>query len=69
MDRELSQMSIIGLEVIEWKLVPQNVPHKKNQPRKELVISDLERIQTSNLLSRNQVHYSVMLRGLYIDYQ
>ena len=26
--------------------------------------SDLGRIQTCNLLSRNQVHYSVMLRGL-----
>lgn len=25
--------------------------------------SDLDRIQTCNLLSRNQVHYSVMLRG------
>ncbi len=25
---------------------------------------DLGRIQTCNLLSRNQVHYSVMLRGL-----
>ncbi len=29
-----------------------------------LFISDLGRIQTCNLLSRNQVHYSVMLRGL-----
>lgn len=27
---------------------------------------DLGRIQTSNLLSRNQVHYSVMLRGLLL---
>ena len=27
--------------------------------------SDLGEIQTPNLLSRNQVHYSVMLRGLY----
>ncbi len=26
--------------------------------------SDLGEIQTPNLLSRNQVHYSVMLRGL-----
>ena len=26
---------------------------------------DLGRIQTFNLLSRNQVHYSVMLRGLF----
>ena len=26
---------------------------------------DLGRIQTCNLLSRNQVHYSVMLRGLF----
>ena len=29
------------------------------------IICDLGRIQTCNLLSRNQVHYSVMLRGLY----
>ena len=28
---------------------------------------DLGRIQTFNLLSRNQVHYSVMLRGLIAD--
>ena len=28
-----------------------------------LIFSDLDRIQTCNLLSRNQVHYSVMLRG------
>ncbi len=27
-------------------------------------LCDLGRIQTCNLLSRNQVHYSVMLRGL-----
>ena len=26
-------------------------------------VGDLGRIQTYNLLSRNQVHYSVMLRG------
>ena len=31
--------------------------------------SDLGEIQTPNLLSRNQVHYSVMLRGLYPDNQ
>ena len=30
-----------------------------------LIFSDLDRIQTCNLLSRNQVHYSVMLRGLW----
>ena len=29
--------------------------------------SDLDRIQTYNLLSRNQVHYSVMLRGHFED--
>ena len=29
----------------------------------DYVICDLGRIQTCNLLSRNQVHYSVMLRG------
>ena len=28
------------------------------------MFSDLGRIQTCNLLSRNQMHYSVMLRGL-----
>ena len=28
-----------------------------------LFIRDLGKIQTCNLLSRNQVHYSVMLRG------
>ena len=33
------------------------------------IIRDLGRIQTCNLLSRNQVHYSVMLRGHYIDIQ
>ncbi len=32
-----------------------------------LFISDLDRIQTYNLLSRNQVHYSVMLRGHFED--
>ena len=26
-------------------------------------LCDLDRIQTCNLLSRNQVHYSVMLQG------
>ena len=31
--------------------------------------SDLGEIQTPNLLSRNQVHYSVMLRGLNVVYQ
>ncbi len=29
-------------------------------------IRDLGRIQTCNLLSRNQVHYSVMLRGHWL---
>ena len=31
-----------------------------------LFFSDLGRIQTCNLLSRNQVHYSVMLRGRFV---
>ena len=30
-----------------------------------VIFSDLDRIQTCNLLSRNQVHYSVMLRGRF----
>ena len=30
------------------------------------LICDLGRIQTCNLLSRNQVHYSVMLRGHFV---
>ena len=32
-----------------------------------LRFSDLGRIQTCNLLSRNQVHYSVMLRGPILE--
>ena len=44
-------------------------PFKNKKPlliEKQLVRvckSDLGRIQSCNLLSRNQVHYSVMLRG------
>ena len=44
-----------------------NLKHKKrrtNSCESILRFSDLGRIQTCNLLSRNQVHYSVMLRGL-----
>ena len=36
---------------------------KKRGSVNSLIFSDLGRIQTCNLLSRNQVHYSVMLRG------
>ena len=39
-------------------------PKKKRGSVNFLIFSDLGRIQTCNLLSRNQVHYSVMLRGL-----
>ena len=39
-------------------------PKKKRGSVNSLIFSDLGRIQTCNLLSRNQVHYSVMLRGL-----
>ena len=39
-------------------------PKKKRGSVNSLILSDLGRIQTCNLLSRNQVHYSVMLRGL-----
>ena len=33
------------------------------------VLGDLGRIQTFNLLSRNQVRYSVAPRGLIVNYQ
>ena len=40
-----------------------------NKTKKELIkltpTCDLGGIQTPNLLSRNQMHYSVMLRGLF----
>ena len=36
----------------------------KKQPEK-LLFRDLDRIQTCNLLSRNQMRYSVAPRGLY----
>ena len=40
---------------------------KKGKPfGKPFNICDLGRIQTCNLLSRNQVHYSVMLRGRFV---
>ena len=45
----------------------RNIKHKKwrtDSCESILRFSDLGRIQTCNLLSRNQVHYSVMLRGL-----
>ena len=44
-------------------------PKKKRGSDNSLIISDLGRIQTCNLLSRNQVHYSVMLRGQNVDLQ
>ena len=46
-----------------------NYTQKKRESDNSLIISDLGRIQTCNLLSRNQVHYSVMLRGQNIDLQ
>ena len=42
-----------------------SVQSKKGEKHTLLIPScDLGRIQTCNLLSRNQMHYSVMLRGL-----
>ena len=48
---------------------PKLYPKKKRGSDNSLIISDLGRIQTCNLLSRNQVHYSVMLRGQNVDLQ
>ena len=56
--KELSQMNLKSLEVNyqgRSKSCLLNLYTKKNQSRKELVFSDLGRIQTCNLLSRNQV--------------
>ena len=39
---------------------------KERLPYLAAFLSDLGRIQTCNLLSRNQVHYSVMLRGHFV---
>ncbi len=45
----------------------QTVKQKRLQSLETLTnISDLDWIQTSNLLSRNQVRYSVAPRGLFL---
>ncbi len=46
----------------------QIVSRKKKDPQIKVSLNrcDLGGIQTPNLLSRNQMHYSVMLRGLLI---
>ena len=55
--------------MILTKLRFENSTNKKNTQASlvfflfVLFIRDLGKIQTCNLLSRNQVHYSVMLRG------
>ncbi len=41
----------------------KSIKHKK--PQQMLGFCDLDWIQTSNLLSRNQVRYSVAPRGLF----
>ena len=55
--------AIIGLKSLNR--YPFCYPKKQRGSVNFLILSDLGRIQTCNLLSRNQVHYSVMLRGLY----
>ena len=56
--------AIIGLKSLNR--YPFCYPKKQRGSVNFLIISDLGRIQTCNLLSRNQVHYSVMLRGLNV---
>ena len=65
-DIELSQMSAIGSEVKCQENRVIRYPKKETSSCNELVFRDLERTQTSNLLSRNQVHYSIMLRGPFL---
>lgn len=42
---------------------------KIKNPANKQDFSDLDRIQTCNLLSRNQVRYSVAPRGLFLGLQ
>ena len=55
----------VGLKILNR--YPFCYPKKKRGSINSLIFSDLGRIQTCNLLSRNQVHYSVMLRGLKVS--
>ena len=55
--------------IILWQELCANSVQVKKPKRDYMFVipylhCDLGRIQTCNLLSRNQVHYSVMLRGL-----